>query len=84
MKIIRFWVYPEPDKMESAELPTKVLAIIIQGVFDLAGHEWIGVLLEDAQTGAGAEIDPLAAIHSARVFGRVFQSAATGGFIFGW
>ena len=82
MKIIRFWVYPEPDKMESAELPTKVLAIIIQGVFDLAGHEWIGVLLEDAQTGAGAEIDPLAAIHGTRVFGGVVQFTSAGSFIF--
>jgi len=83
MKIIRFWVYPEPDKMESAELPTKVLAISFKWVFDLAGHERIRILLEDAQAGARAEINSLAAIHGTRVFGGVVQFTSAGSFIFG-
>lgn len=53
-------------------------------MFHFARHERIGVLLEDAQAGAGAEIDSLAAIHGAGIICRVFEFASAGSFIFGW
>ena len=51
-------------------------------VFDFARHERIRVPLKGAQAGARAEIDPLAAIHGARIVGRVIQFASAGSFIF--
>lgn len=54
----------------------------VDGVFDFSSHKGIGIPLEGAQAGAGAEIDRLAAIHGAGVVSRGFQSATTSCFIF--
>lgn len=51
-------------------------------MFHLSCHEWIGVLLEDSQTGAGAEIDPFAVIDGAGIFGWIFEYAATDSFVY--
>jgi hypothetical protein len=45
-----------------------------------ARHKQIGFLLEDAQAGAGAETDLLAANHGAGIFDRVFEFASAGSF----
>ena len=52
-------------------------------MFHFPGHEWIRVLLEDAQAGARAEVNSLAAIDGAGVFGGVVQFTSAGSFIFG-
>jgi hypothetical protein len=52
-------------------------------VFNLSRHECVGVILENAQAGAGAEVDPLAAIFGAGIFGGVFDFSSTGGLVFG-
>jgi len=69
--------------MESAELPTKVLAIIFKWMFHFASHERIRILLENAQTGLRAEIDSLASVDGAGVIRRVVELASAGGFTFG-
>ena len=68
--------------MESAKLPKKVLLIFFKGMFDFARHEKIRILLEDAQTGAGAEIDLLATIHSAGTIRGVCKLDFAGSFVF--
>jgi len=52
-------------------------------MFHIASHEWIRVLFENAQAGAGAEIDTLIAIDGAGVICRVFEDASAGCFVFG-
>ncbi len=56
--------------------------IFFDGMFHLARNEWIRVLLENAQAGAGAEINPLAAIDNAGKVCRVFERASADSFIF--
>ena len=53
-------------------------------MLNLASHERIRVLLEDAQAGLRAEVNPLAAIHGAGIMHWIFQFTAAGGFIFRW
>jgi len=52
-------------------------------MFHFACHERIKILLEDAQTGARAEIDPLAAIDGAGIIRGACEFASAGSFIFG-
>ena len=54
----------------------------VDGVLDFSRHKRIGIPFKGAQAGAGAEIDPLAAIQGAGINGRVFQFASAGGFMF--
>jgi len=49
-------------------------------MFYFTRHERIGIQIENAQAGAGAEIDPLFVIDRARIIGWVFERAATGSF----
>jgi hypothetical protein len=51
-------------------------------MFHLAGHEQIRLLLEDPQTGAGAEIDSLTAIHGTGISCRIFEFAFAGSFVY--
>lgn len=60
------------------------LLIFLQRMFHLPFHKRIGVLLKDTQAGAGAEVDPLAAIICAWKFGWVFDLPAAGSFVFGF
>lgn len=53
-------------------------------MLDFPGHERIRVLLEDAQAGARAKVNPLAAIHGTGIIRRVFEFAAAGSFEFRW
>ena len=56
--------------------------IFLGGMFHFTSHERIRILLKDAQTGAGAEINSFAAIDSAGIIFRVFEFASAGRFIF--
>ena len=49
-------------------------------MFYFTRHERIGIQIENAQAGAGAEIDPLAVIDRAWVLGGIFERAFAGGF----
>ena len=51
-------------------------------VFNLARHERIRALLEDAQAGLFAKVDPLAAIDGVGIIRGVFEFAAASSFIF--
>ncbi len=58
------------------------LLIFLQRMFHLSRHKRIGVLLEDTQAGAGAEVDLLAFIFGAWKFGWVFDLPTARGFEF--
>jgi len=62
--------------------PRSLRLIVFEGMFHLAGHERIWVLLKDAQAGAYAEINPLFLIYGTGIIRWIFQLAATGGFEF--
>jgi hypothetical protein len=59
-----------------------LMLIFLNRVFHFASHEWIWILLEDAQACAGTEIDSFAVIDGAGVTGYVSECAATGSFIY--
>ena len=52
---------------------------LLEGMLHLARHERIRILFEDAQTGAGAKVNSLAAIQRAGIIGRVSEFASAGG-----
>jgi len=56
----------------------------MDGMLDLPGHEGVGILLEDAQTGTRAKVNPLTAIDGAGIIRRVFEFTAAGSFVFRW
>lgn len=56
--------------------------IILEGMVHFARHERVRVLLEDAQAGAGAEVDPLLTIGGAGIVRRVLEFPPTDGFVF--
>lgn len=51
-------------------------------MFHIARHERVGILFEDAQAGAGAEVDALAAIVRAGMARGVFDGPPAGGLVF--
>ena len=53
-------------------------SVLIGWMLNLTNHKTVGVGLERAQAGAGAEVDALAAIQGAGVAVRVFDFAAAG------
>ena len=55
--------------------------IFVNGVYDFSRHKGFGVPLEDAQAGARAKVNPLAAVRGAGIIGRIFEFAAASGFI---
>lgn len=57
--------------------------IFLDAMFYFASHERIRILLEDAQAGAGAEVDAFTSIHGAGIFGWIFEYPSAGSFIFG-
>lgn len=63
--------------------PLILKLIFLDAMFHFACHERIGILLEDRQTGADAEIDSLAVIYGAGIFCRIFEFASASSFIFG-
>lgn len=63
--------------------PLILTLIFFDGMFHFARHEKIRILLEDTQAGVRAEIDSLAAIDGAGIFGRFFEFASAGRFVFG-
>ncbi|MDP1713299.1 MAG: hypothetical protein Q8L41_01015 [Anaerolineales bacterium] len=54
-----------------------LMLIFLDRVFRFARHERNGFLLEDTQTGAGVEIDSLAAIQGTWIICWVFEFAST-------
>jgi hypothetical protein len=58
------------------------MLIFLNGMFHFPSHERIRILLEDAQTGTGAEIDSLAAIHGAGIIYRIYEFAFAGSFVY--
>ena len=63
-------------------VPPVWILISLEGMLHFACNEWIGILLKDAQAGAGAEVDPLAAMDGTGKSCRIFQFAATDGLVF--
>lgn len=57
--------------------------LFVERMFHLARHKGIGVLLKEAQAGAGAKVDLLTPMVNTRIFCRVFEFASAGGFVFG-
>jgi len=51
-------------------------------MFHFAGHERIGILLEDTQAGVRTKIDSFTLINGAGIIRGVFEFASAGGFIF--
>lgn len=57
--------------------------IFLNGMLHFTGHERIGRLFEDAQTGTRTKIDLLALIDGAGIIRGVFEFASAGSFVFG-
>ena len=64
--------------------PLFLTLAFLDGMFHLARHERIGILLEDAQAGARAEIDSFSSIQGAGIIRGIFEFASAGRFEFGW
>ena len=77
------WRSQSYAKWLMTNIPPHFLTLIFfERMLHFAGHEWIRVLLKDAQAGASTEINALAMIHGAGIIGRVSENTSAGSFIF--